>query len=47
MQCIGKIKSMAVTKNSAAYWEGNCEAETLQRIYGEERIQTTGSSCHS
>merc|ERR1711962_928371 len=30
----GKIKSMAVTKNSATYWEGNSEAETLQRIYG-------------
>ena len=30
----GKIKSMAVTKNSATYWEGNCEAESLQRIYG-------------
>lgn len=30
----GKIKSMAVTKNSSTYWEGNSEAETLQRIYG-------------
>jgi len=30
----GKIKSMAVTKNSATYWEGNSEAESLQRIYG-------------
>ena len=30
----GKIKSMAVTKNSSAYWEGNSEAETLQRVYG-------------
>ncbi|XP_048583343.1 threonine--tRNA ligase 1, cytoplasmic isoform X2 [Nematostella vectensis] len=30
----GKIKSIAVTKNSATYWEGNCEAESLQRIYG-------------
>ena len=30
----GKIKAMAVTKNSAAYWEGNSEAESLQRIYG-------------
>merc|ERR1712051_723776 len=30
----GKIKSMAVTKNSATYWEGNAEAESLQRIYG-------------
>uniref|UniRef100_A0A0K2TU10 threonine--tRNA ligase n=1 Tax=Lepeophtheirus salmonis TaxID=72036 RepID=A0A0K2TU10_LEPSM len=30
----GKIKSMAITKNSATYWEGNSEAESLQRIYG-------------
>ena len=30
----GKIKSMAVTKSSATYWEGNSEAESLQRIYG-------------
>lgn len=30
----GKVKAMAVTKNSSTYWEGNSEAETLQRIYG-------------
>merc|ERR1712088_1301324 len=30
----GKIKSMSVTKSSATYWEGNSEAESLQRIYG-------------
>merc|ERR1712002_1439924 len=30
----GKIKAMAVTKSSATYWEGNSEAESLQRIYG-------------
>jgi len=30
----GKIKAMAVTKNSATYWEGNSEAESLQRVYG-------------
>jgi len=30
----GKIKAMAITKNSATYWEGNSEAESLQRIYG-------------
>merc|ERR1712002_248326 len=30
----GKIKSMAVTKSSATYWEGNSEAESLQRTYG-------------
>ena len=30
----GKIKSLSLTKNSATYWEGNCEAESLQRIYG-------------
>jgi len=30
----GKVKSFAVTKSSATYWEGNCEAESLQRIYG-------------
>ena len=30
----GKVKAMAITKNSATYWEGNAEAESLQRIYG-------------
>jgi len=30
----GKIKAMSVTNNSSAYWEGNAEAESLQRIYG-------------
>lgn len=30
----GKIKALHVTKNSSTYWEGNAEAETLQRIYG-------------
>lgn len=25
---------MAVTKNSGIYWEGNCEREPVQRIYG-------------
>merc|ERR1719334_2193728 len=30
----GKIKAMMVTKSSATYWEGNSEAESLQRIYG-------------
>jgi len=30
----GKIKSLAVTKNSATYWEGKADAESLQRIYG-------------
>merc|ERR1712048_230261 len=30
----GKVKSLAVTKNSATYWGGNSEAESLQRIYG-------------
>ena len=30
----GKVKAMAITKNSASYWEGNSEAESLQRIYG-------------
>jgi len=25
---------MAITKNSAAYWEGKAEAESLQRVYG-------------
>merc|ERR1711971_785397 len=30
----GKIKSMSMTKSSATYWEGNSEAESLQRIYG-------------
>merc|ERR1711894_578897 len=30
----GKVKAFSVTKNSATYWEGNSEAESLQRIYG-------------
>merc|ERR1719420_2575916 len=30
----GKVKAFTLTKNSSAYWEGNSEAETLQRIYG-------------
>jgi len=30
----GKVKAFTVTKNSATYWEGNSEAESLQRIYG-------------
>jgi len=30
----GKIKAFEVTKNSAAYWEGKAENESLQRIYG-------------
>merc|ERR1712127_373906 len=30
----GKVKSFDVIKNSSTYWEGNSEAETLQRIYG-------------
>lgn len=30
----GSVKAMAITKNSATYWEGNSEAESLQRIYG-------------
>lgn len=30
----GKIKALKVTKNSSTYWEGNSEAETLQRVYG-------------
>lgn len=30
----GKIKAMKITKNSATYWEGKADAESLQRIYG-------------
>merc|ERR1712020_443757 len=30
----GKVKAMAITKNSSTYWEGNSEAESLQRVYG-------------
>ncbi|ODM98921.1 Threonine--tRNA ligase, cytoplasmic, partial [Orchesella cincta] len=30
----GKIKALALTKNSATYWEGKNDAESLQRIYG-------------
>ncbi|XP_015603700.1 threonine--tRNA ligase, cytoplasmic isoform X2 [Cephus cinctus] len=30
----GKIKAVKVTKSSSTYWEGNANAETLQRVYG-------------
>ncbi|XP_035706901.1 threonine--tRNA ligase 1, cytoplasmic isoform X2 [Folsomia candida] len=30
----GKVKALALTKNSATYWEGKSDAESLQRIYG-------------
>ncbi|XP_013379492.1 threonine--tRNA ligase, cytoplasmic isoform X2 [Lingula anatina] len=30
----GKVKAFAITKSSATYWEGNSEAESLQRLYG-------------
>jgi len=30
----GKVKAFSVLKNSSTYWEGNSEAESLQRIYG-------------
>ncbi|XP_029663792.1 threonine--tRNA ligase, cytoplasmic isoform X2 [Formica exsecta] len=30
----GKIKALKVTKNSSTYWEGNANAESLQRVYG-------------
>ncbi|XP_065186810.1 threonine--tRNA ligase 1, cytoplasmic-like [Sycon ciliatum] len=30
----GKVKAMAITKNSSSLWEGKAEAESLQRIYG-------------
>lgn len=30
----GKVKAFKLTKNSSAYWEGNSESETLQRVYG-------------
>lgn len=30
----GKIKSFTLYKNSSSYWEGNADAESLQRIYG-------------
>lgn len=30
----GKVKALSVTKNSATYWEGKAEAESLNRIYG-------------
>ncbi|CAK9293130.1 unnamed protein product [Gordionus sp. m RMFG-2023] len=29
-----KIKAFSLTKTSSTYWEGDCKAETLQRIYG-------------
>ncbi|XP_013783580.2 threonine--tRNA ligase, cytoplasmic-like isoform X2 [Limulus polyphemus] len=30
----GKVKALQITKNSSTYWEGNADAETLQRVYG-------------
>ncbi|XP_055331409.1 threonine--tRNA ligase 1, cytoplasmic-like [Paramacrobiotus metropolitanus] len=30
----GKVKAMQITKNSATYWEGKADAESLNRIYG-------------
>ncbi|PAV75103.1 hypothetical protein WR25_05460 [Diploscapter pachys] len=30
----GKIKAMQMTKSSSSYWEGNANAESLQRVYG-------------
>ncbi|XP_034948728.1 threonine--tRNA ligase 1, cytoplasmic isoform X1 [Chelonus insularis] len=30
----GKVKAIKVTKNSSTFWEGNANAETLQRVYG-------------
>ncbi|XP_065337591.1 threonine--tRNA ligase 1, cytoplasmic-like isoform X1 [Cloeon dipterum] len=30
----GKVKALKVTKNSASYWEGKADQESLQRIYG-------------
>ncbi|CAH2269859.1 jg14615 [Pararge aegeria aegeria] len=30
----GKVKAFKVTKNSASYWEGKADAESLQRVYG-------------
>ncbi|XP_076761471.1 threonine--tRNA ligase isoform X1 [Xylocopa sonorina] len=30
----GKVKAIKITKNSSTYWEGNANAESLQRLYG-------------
>lgn len=30
----GKVKALQITKNSATYWEGKADRESLQRIYG-------------
>ncbi|XP_043479518.1 threonine--tRNA ligase 1, cytoplasmic isoform X1 [Leptopilina heterotoma] len=30
----GKIKAAKITKSSSSYWEGNANAESLQRVYG-------------
>ncbi|CAH8509524.1 unnamed protein product [Dicrocoelium dendriticum] len=30
----GCVKAMMVTKSSSAYWEGQADAESLQRVYG-------------
>lgn len=30
----GKIKAIAITKASSSYWQGNANAESLQRVYG-------------
>ncbi|XP_015913260.1 threonine--tRNA ligase 1, cytoplasmic isoform X2 [Parasteatoda tepidariorum] len=30
----GKVKALQIVKNSATYWEGKQDAESLQRVYG-------------
>ncbi|XP_065336038.1 threonine--tRNA ligase 1, cytoplasmic-like, partial [Cloeon dipterum] len=30
----GKVKAIKITKNSASYWEGKADQESLQRVYG-------------
>lgn len=30
----GKLKAFSLVKNSSTYWEGNKDAESLQRVYG-------------
>ena len=34
MRHTGKIKAAKIVKSSSSYWQGNADAERLQRIYG-------------
>ena len=34
LQLTQPTQALKVVKNSSTYWEGNAQAETLQRVYG-------------